>query len=659
MRGKSILIKKIEAKKLFVTRADKGGATLIVDWDVAVDSIKHELGKPDKFVELPTTIDGKMMEIKKLIITTVCDKESKNEISPSDRKLITGVNDKGNLCHSHVFIPTIPYAYPLYKIHKLSQEQIRQKVVPPCRLVHATKQGPLYRLEKWCSPYLTNISRSYCDSEFILDTPDLLKHIENLNNNIDDRPTFLFTLDVISLYPSIIPEIALEALSDACANDESLTVKKKMVLQEFTELILSNSFITFENKVYVTKEGIPTGNCISRQVADCHMHYIIMKKIAPQMKPLWNLIGFWRRFIDDIIGKWYGTIRQFNMFVKKLNELLQPFGIQVGDQQIGKDVAYLEVKLYLDANYKILYRLYVKETDARLFLQRNSYHPNHVFSSVVFSQMIRVISRNSQTSTCQEDLTDLKNALFKSGHLASEINEIEPKAYARVLANNNNEVILDESNKPSIVFSVKYSKEIDQLKKLIHNLEGDIKALCGEIRVIFALRKHPSIGNTVVRNRRLSMLDSSNSVHIDSQRCHQKKCKTDNLLFEENEVMVNGQVCKLDFKLNCRDNNLTYLAKCQICPEFENAYFGQTVQVGNKRMSGHRDKFVIDNDKVYEKSALSMHCYEKHPDKFDLNYFKIGFVKKVNPLDLDREEDITIHKFKTNIWGLNRIKVKR
>ena len=54
-----------------------------------------------------------------------------------------------------------------------------------------------------------------------------------------------------------------------------------------------------------------------------------------------------------------------------------------------------------------------------------------------------------------------------------------------------------------------------------------------------------------------------------------------------------------------------------------------------------------------------MHCYEKHPDKFDLKYFNIGFVKKANPLDLDREEDITIHKYKTNIWGLNRIKVKR
>ena len=42
-----------------------------------------------------------------------------------------------------------------------------------------------------------------------------------------------------------------------------------------------------------------------------------------------------------------------------------------------------------------------------------------------------------------------------------------------------------------------------------------------------------------------------------------------------------------------------------------------------------------------------------------MKYFKIGFVKQVNPLNLDREEDILIHEYKTNIWGLNRIKVKR
>ena len=45
------------------------------------------------------------------------------------------------------------------------------------------------------------------------------------------------------------------------------------------------------NKNNDSKPGIPTGNCISRQIADCHnMHYIVIKKIAPRMPVLWKLI---------------------------------------------------------------------------------------------------------------------------------------------------------------------------------------------------------------------------------------------------------------------------------------------------------------------------------------------------------------------------------
>ena len=58
----------------------------------------------------------------------------------------------------------------------------------------------------------------------------------------------------------------------------------------------------------------------------------------------------------------------------------------------------------------------MKETDARLFLQTESFHPKHVFKSVVFSQMIRVIQRNSQDHTSVEDLCELKNDLTRCGH---------------------------------------------------------------------------------------------------------------------------------------------------------------------------------------------------------------------------------------------------
>ena len=76
-------------------------------------------------------------------------------------------------------------------------------------------------------------------------------------------------------------------------------------------------------------------------------------------------------------------------------------------------------------------------------------------------------------------------------------------------------------------------------------------------------------------------------------------------------------------------------------------------------MNGHRSKFVIDDDKLYETSALSMHCFLMHPDKFNLNVFKIGIVKKVNPVQLDREESRFTIKFKTNLWGLNRMEITR
>ena len=42
-----------------------------------------------------------------------------------------------------------------------------------------------------------------------------------------------------------------------------------------------------------------------------------------------------------------------------------------------------------------------------------------------------------------------------------------------------------------------------------------------------------------------------------------------------------------------------------------------------------------------------------------MGIFKLGVVKKVRPTALDREESILISKFRTNIFGLNRIVVTR
>ena len=119
-----------------------------------------------------------------------------------------------------------------------------------------------------------------------------------------------------------------------------------------------------------------------------------------------------------------------------------------------------------------------------------------------------------------------------------------------------------------------------------------------------------------------------------------------------------------DFRLNCKDRSVIYLAQCQLCAAGSNilkedTYFGQTVTPFHIRMNGHRDKFLIDDRLKFEHSALSMHCFLNHKDNFDLGIFKLGIVKKVSPLDLDREEEKFIFNYRTKVLGLNRIVVTR
>ena len=79
------------------------------------------------------------------------------------------------------------------------------------------------------------------------------------------------------------------------------------------------------------------------------MHWLLFRQLKITDWAVWTLISLWKRFIDDVLGRWRGTERQFNMFVTELNRLAAPFGIQFADAQIGTRVNFLDVSLYLDS----------------------------------------------------------------------------------------------------------------------------------------------------------------------------------------------------------------------------------------------------------------------------------------------------------------------
>lgn len=71
------------------------------------------------------------------------------------------------------------------------------------------------------------------------------------------------------------------------------------------------------------------------------------------------------------------------------------------------------------------------------------------------------------------------------------------------------------------------------------------------------------------------------------------------------------------------------------------------------RTNGHRKCFFNEE---FEKSALSMHANDKHPDNMSLENFRIAIVKETSPRNIKREEFRVVDKYRTKLLGLNRYK---
>ena len=89
------------------------------------------------------------------------------------------------------------------------------------------------------------------------------------------------------------------------------------------------------------------------------------------------------------------------------------FGINfpVDEAKFGRSIDYLDVTIYLDDVNKIQYKSYSKPTDAKRYLNPQSFHPRHVFRSVPMSQMIRAFDQNSKQDQLDKDLIEVKKLL--------------------------------------------------------------------------------------------------------------------------------------------------------------------------------------------------------------------------------------------------------
>ena len=112
---------------------------------------------------------------------------------------------------------------------------------------------------------------------------------------------------------------------------------------------------------------------------------------------------------------------------------------------------------------------------------------------------------------------------------------------------------------------------------------------------------------------------------------------------------------------NCKTKNVIYLVSCRLCKK---TYFGRTVQLICKRMSGHRECYYKvlrkpdDVDVHSDDFSLGLHIANEHgcTDEGDFNrLYNVQIIENCSPSSLEKKEHCYIHKYNTLFpIGLNK-----
>ena len=635
--------------KIHFSQADKGGATIIMDPLVVNQTIKGDLDNGCRYVKL---LGDPRLEIENNLVAICESNLTTNGLNESEMFHVTGKTDKGK-SHHPLFKSGKPNPFPLYKLHSISKDDILNKVIPPHRLVTSMKYGPTKRSALFIDSILTPVSIIYCGKEYLKDTTDFLNKLFLIEDKLCRPGVQLFTLDVKALYPSINPTLVPLAIESALRIITDFSDQRIQAIVDIVSFNITNAVTHYRGEWFKSVKGLPTGGSDSVCIANIYMKWVLIQFFAKH--PVYkSLVISSFRFIDDLFGGWLGTLRQFTQFVHCFNTFGSNFGISFDKQEFGDTVNFLDV-LVSNATGAIVTDIYCKPTDAHRYLHRSSFHPQHTFRGIPFSQMRRAVVICSTTYLRDIAINNMINYFLECGYKRELLDEASSKARSLVrndLLSKPGNIITDTgSHDKPLCFVLTHSVDVPKIKKFVQSFLDDIEFLTGTRKIIFSQKRNKNTGTLLFNKYGFAQLNT----HLLSQKCGAKHCFSCALKFDNNDPinLLDNFVVTPSIHVNCKSSSIIYVAICKVCSDF---YFGQTMTEEHIRMNGHRDKFNIEK---FDKSALSMHIYTDHPDntEHDLLNFNVAILESTNAINLNRRESFYIWSTEGDIRHLNRYKL--
>jgi len=282
------------------------------------------------------------------------------------------------------------------------------------RPVVSVKKTPIEQLD-WLIKTILKQTLKYIPGH-IADADQFIEKTNNIQFEQDKQYQY-FSLDVVSLYPSIPINRAIQSCMDLVKTHLQDIYMRGISLRMFERMltfVAKNYYIHFNGDTYLQIKGIPMGAHFSPIAAIIFMHFIEQKALEIcQISdiPIYNFV----RYVDDIIiftDNKKGRIQQIHDIFNGVNKDIK-FTIETPDDT--EYLTFLDMRFAI-INGEFIYKWYIKDFHSGNMVHYNSHVADISKTNFIRTRMEVLRRRNNNTELFNESVKTLFQLLVVNNY---------------------------------------------------------------------------------------------------------------------------------------------------------------------------------------------------------------------------------------------------
>ena len=568
---------------IIIKKADKGGATVIMDKSDYYNEAMRQLNNTDNYIRETqdnTNKNEKIIESKltDLIESKDITKKTAEKLKPKKSRT--------------------PHFYLLPKIHKPNN---------PGRPVVSSSSSHTEKISAFVDDQIKPIVQKL--SSKIQDTNDFLEKIKKLGK-ISKNST-LVTMDVSSLYTNIPHNEGLGALENALKStplNSNITIKAIITMMHL--ILTLNNFI-FNNEFFLQIKGTAMGTRAAPNYASIFMGAFERKHIYNSK--YYQHIWFYCRFIDDIFIIWTGSEKELKEFFEYINKVHKT--IKFTTEHSRYSINFLDTIVTINEDGTLTTDVFQKITDTHNYLHRTSAHPEHNKRSIPYSQFLRIKRICSDNNQLKKRIKQYIEYFVNSGYSRKELTRTAEKILNETL----NEEKKENHNKKDNGFIpavTTYNEAIPNINKVFEK-HWNITQTNAKCRRSLKLtpkavyRRNKNLKDIFVKAKfqNDSNVTTNNEKDFKVTKCNAKRCSWCKNIVETETFSskTNNKVFNIRHNMTCVSDWVIYLAECKSCSK---QYTGKSETQLNIRFNNNRNhlNLGLTNCKLVQHYYQSKTC---------------------------------------------------